>query len=71
LSNPGTIYRTCAEVFDALGDAENVQAVLERGYQALMEVADTINVPKWRESFLENVPDNRALMEMWERRLKK
>jgi len=31
-------------------------------------VADKINVPAWRQSFLENVPDNRAIMEMWERR---
>jgi class 3 adenylate cyclase/tetratricopeptide (TPR) repeat protein len=68
VDNPGTVYRSCAETFDALGEAENVQAVLEGGHQALMEAADTINVPEWRQSFFENVPDNRALMEMWERR---
>jgi len=33
----------------------------------LMEFANTINVPEWRQSFLENVPDHRALIEMWER----
>ena len=64
----GLDFRTCAEVFDALGEAENVRAVLERGHQALMEVADTINVPEWRQSFLEIVPNNRALMDMWEQR---
>jgi len=67
MSRPGMVYRTCAEVFDALGEVENVQAVLESAHQAFMEVADTINVPAWRQSFLENVPDNRAIMEMWER----
>jgi hypothetical protein len=41
---------------------------LERGHQALMELADTINVPEWRQSFLENVPNHRAIKEMWERR---
>ena len=61
------VYRTCAETFDALGEAENAQAVIESGHQALMEVADKINVPAWRQSFLENVPDHRAIMEMWER----
>jgi len=68
ISNPGTIYRLCAETFEALGENENTQAVIESGFQALMEVADKINVPEWRQSFLENVPDHRALMEMWERR---
>jgi class 3 adenylate cyclase/tetratricopeptide (TPR) repeat protein len=68
MNNPGNVYRSCAETFDALGEAEVFQAVLESGHQMLMEVADTINVPEWRQSFLENVPDNRALMEMWERR---
>jgi tetratricopeptide (TPR) repeat protein len=68
INNLGMVYRTCTEVFDALGEAENARAVLESGHQALMEVADTINVPAWRQSFLENVPDHRAIMEMWERR---
>jgi len=68
LNNLSVDYRTCAEVFDALGEEENARAVLESGHQALMKVADTINVPEWRQSFLENVPNNRALIEMWERR---
>ncbi len=67
-NHPGLVYRTCAETFDALGEADLVQVVLENGHRALMEVADKINVPEWRLSFLENVPENRAIMEMWERR---
>ena len=66
MSSPGRVFRACAETFDALGEVENAQAVLESGHQALMEVADKINVPAWRQSFLENVPENRAVMEMWE-----
>ncbi len=46
----------------------NFCAILESGHQALMDIAATINVPEWRKSYLENVPDNRAIMEMWERR---
>jgi class 3 adenylate cyclase/tetratricopeptide (TPR) repeat protein len=68
IENPGTVYRTCAETFEALGEDENARAAIESGHQALMEVADKINVPAWRQSFLENVPDNQAIMEMWERR---
>jgi tetratricopeptide (TPR) repeat protein len=68
MENPAKAYHTCCEVFEALGEAENTRTALESGYQALMEKADTMNVPGWRQSFLENVPDNRALVEMWERR---
>ena len=64
---PGNVYRTCAETFDALGSMVSFCAILESGHQTLMEVADTINVPAWRQSFLENVPEHRAIMEMWER----
>jgi tetratricopeptide (TPR) repeat protein len=65
---PGYVYRTCAEIFDALDDAENSWAVIESGYQAIMDVVNEKNIPTWRQSFLENVPDHRWIMEMWESR---
>jgi class 3 adenylate cyclase/tetratricopeptide (TPR) repeat protein len=68
LNHPGLTFCSLAETFDALGQGENARAAVESGHQALMEMADTISVPEWRQSFLENVPGNRALMEMWERR---
>jgi len=68
MESPGTVYRTCAEVFDALGETESAEQVIQSAYQALMEKAEMINVAEWRQSFLENVPDNRAIIEMWERR---
>jgi class 3 adenylate cyclase/tetratricopeptide (TPR) repeat protein len=67
MGNPGAVYRTCAETLDALGETEDAQAVIEIAHQGLLDLADKINVPAWRRSFLENVPDNRAIMEMWER----
>ena len=67
MGNPGWVYLTCAETFDALGEKEYLQAVLESGHQALMEVANSKTMPAWRQSFLENVPEHRKLMEMWER----
>lgn len=70
LENPAVDYRACAEVFDALGEPEMVQVILESGYKALIEAADKITVPEWRQSFLENEPENRALIEIWERRKK-
>ncbi len=68
MGNPGWVYHTCAETFDILGDSENMWAVIEAGHQAVLAVAEKINVPEWRQSFLENVPDHRWVMEMWERR---
>ncbi len=68
IGNGSRAYRMCAEVFDALGQEENLQEVLEIGYREFMDVAEKINVPAWRQSFLENVPDIRTFMDLWERR---
>jgi class 3 adenylate cyclase/tetratricopeptide (TPR) repeat protein len=67
MDNPLRMYHKCAETFDALGDAENLQSVLDAGYQAMMEVADMINNPEWRHSFLQNNPNCRSFLELWER----
>ena len=68
LTNPGGVFRMIADTFDALGEKEDLEALLASAHQALLELAEKIDVPEWRKSFLENVPENRALMEMWERR---
>jgi hypothetical protein len=68
MENLEMVILLCAETFDALGEAENAWAVLESGHQILIDIADTINLPEWRQSFLENQPDHKAIMEMWERR---
>jgi hypothetical protein len=67
ISSPGTVYRDCAETFDALGEADNAREVIEVAHQELLKIAETISIPAWRSSYLVNVPDNRWLMEMWER----
>jgi len=58
-------YQTCADVFDKSGDSEKAVMALQAGYQTLMERADRISDPAWRKSFLENVPEHRALVEKW------
>jgi class 3 adenylate cyclase/predicted ATPase len=63
---PGWTYHTCAETFDILGDTETMWAVIESGHQALLDMAEKVDVPEWRQSFLENVPDHRWIMETWE-----
>jgi class 3 adenylate cyclase/tetratricopeptide (TPR) repeat protein len=68
LTGPARAYLTCAETFDALGENEKVNEILDVAHQVLIGYADQINEPEWRKSFLENEPDNRAALEMWERR---
>ena len=51
----------------ALDDPATSRRALEAGYRELRECADKISNPKWPKSFLENVPEHRAIVEMWER----
>jgi class 3 adenylate cyclase/tetratricopeptide (TPR) repeat protein len=62
-----TAFRNCAETFYALGDADNARVVVEAGYQEIIDCMDLVPEPDARQSILENVPDVRAIVEMWER----
>jgi class 3 adenylate cyclase/tetratricopeptide (TPR) repeat protein len=64
---PETTFRYCAETFDALGEADNARVVVEAGYQEIIEWIADFPEPEVRQSILENVPDVRAIVEMWER----
>jgi class 3 adenylate cyclase/tetratricopeptide (TPR) repeat protein len=68
LGSPGMVYLTIIETFDALGEEATAHEILEEAHQALLEVAQDRFDPSWQQSFLENVPEHRAIMEMWERR---
>jgi tetratricopeptide (TPR) repeat protein len=67
LESPSWAYQTCADIFDALNEAEKARAAVEAGFRELMERADKIDDAEWRRSFLENVPEHRAIVELWER----
>lgn len=64
---PVWAYQTCAEIFDALREPENLRAAVEVGYRELIERAEKISNIQWGRSFLENVPEHRALISMWDR----
>ncbi|MHA2429232.1 MAG: tetratricopeptide repeat protein, partial [Candidatus Hermodarchaeia archaeon] len=64
---PVLIYQTCAKVFESLGDSDKSKSALDAGYQTLMTQADKITNMELRQSYLDNVPENRALFEMWSR----
>jgi tetratricopeptide (TPR) repeat protein len=60
-------YSTCVEVFDTLGDLPSAISTAEAGYAELVRRAERISEPEWRASYLENVPEHRALRAKWER----
>jgi hypothetical protein len=64
---PVWAYQTCADIFDALGEPERSRTAVEAGYRELMTLAEKISDSEWRASFLENVPEHRAIVESWER----
>lgn len=66
LEFPIQAYQTCANVFEELGDEEKAQDAIKRGYREIISRAEKISDTEWRESFLENVPENLALRERWE-----
>jgi tetratricopeptide (TPR) repeat protein len=67
MESPIWAYQTCADIFDALNESEQARAAVEAGYRALMEQAEKIDDPDWRKSFLENVAEHRAIIDLWER----
>lgn len=66
MEQPTLAYLTCANVFNTFGTSQAARAVIEAGYRELMQRAEKISEPEWRISFLENVPEHRAMVEMWE-----
>jgi class 3 adenylate cyclase/tetratricopeptide (TPR) repeat protein len=64
---PLMAYLTCAELFDGLGEAEKAQAAADAGYRELMGRAEKISNLDWRQTFVEQVPEHHALVELWER----
>ena len=53
---------TYAASLDALGDGDRAREVREDAQRRLRERAARIRDPRWRESFLENVPENAQLL---------
>ena len=68
LASPAWVYLCVADVLDRteVGDI-SVREVTGAGYQELMQRAEKISDPDWRRSFLENVAENRAIIDRWQR----
>jgi tetratricopeptide (TPR) repeat protein len=64
---PIRAYQTCAEILNALGESEKSRAAVEEGYRELIQRAEKISNIEWGRSFLENVPEHRVMLDMWDR----
>jgi len=72
MDDAALVYLALIEVFAAVGetavtDGPTLSAVVQAGYEFIMARADRISDPLWRQSFLENVPANRAGIQWWRR----
>jgi len=68
LEFPILAYLTCVNACEATGDNEKSKIALEDGWKELKKRADKISDQSWRKAFLENVPEHRALLEIWDRK---
>ena len=66
LEFPLLAFESCARVFEASGNEVALRASIEAGYRELVERAQKISDSEWRDSFLHNVPEHRALGKRWE-----
>ena len=64
---PSLAYGCVADVLGAVEISNaSLHEVIEMGYRNLMERAEKISDADWRQSFLENVVENKAVVEQWE-----
>lgn len=66
LGSPSWLYVCVADVL-AVVEIPNIslREVVEAGYRELMQRAEKVSNPEWRQSFLENVAENKVLVERW------
>jgi DNA-binding SARP family transcriptional activator/class 3 adenylate cyclase/tetratricopeptide (TPR) repeat protein len=65
---PARMYNSIANVFSSIeSPPASPRLVIEAGYLDLMQRAEKISNAEWRKSFLENVPENREIMERWKK----
>jgi hypothetical protein len=63
-------YLTHARILCALGRGAEADRYLQRAYERVMLVASKTQDERLRQSWLENVPDNREIVAEWEARHK-
>ncbi len=60
---PLLAYETCVKGLEMTGKPEQAAAAARAGYAVLMDRANKISDPEWRQTFLEDIAEHRALGE--------
>ncbi|MCL5994453.1 MAG: AAA family ATPase [Chloroflexi bacterium] len=60
-------YVICADCFERAGEQAYARAAADAGYRELMQRAEKISDSTWCRSFMENVPEHRAIAALWQR----
>ncbi|MCL4507413.1 MAG: AAA family ATPase [Chloroflexi bacterium] len=58
-------YMACAEIFKAAGQVDRFRTVIQAGYDELARRASRISKPEWRRTYLDNVPEHKALLDLY------
>jgi predicted ATPase len=67
LGSPSWLYVCLADVLERLEiPGMSLRELLEDGYRVLMQRAEKLSYTAWRHSFVQNVAENKALIERWE-----
>ena len=64
LGGPWYGYLCCYRVLESCQDPR-ASTFLDHTHTLLQEAADKIDIPEWRQSFLENVATNREIVQLW------
>jgi hypothetical protein len=59
---PLFLYLTGYRVFLACGEQNQALEVLQQGYRGIVEQADLLDDPAWRQAFLERAVPNRMIV---------
>jgi len=59
-------YETCADIFEAAGEATMARRIIEAGYHELITRAHWISLPELRQSYLERVPEHQRIQARWQ-----
>jgi class 3 adenylate cyclase/tetratricopeptide (TPR) repeat protein len=62
---PLRAHLACVEAYATVGDSGTASQAVEAGYHELMLRAEKISNREWRQSFLDIVPEHRALIDLW------
>ncbi|CAG0936847.1 Adenylate cyclase 1 [Thermoflexales bacterium] len=63
---PLRAYLTCVETFSALNEQDQARQAIETGHHELMTRSHKISRGEWERSFLFNIPEHHALIDLWE-----